>query len=215
VPPQPSFAPQAPPGNPFPPRLVDASKQHRVNETFGWFPASLATASILAIVGTLLMAILEGGFDNFDQLKFCAIAAVVAALCGFWEIWRRTHPTSLVVVGEQIGVYRKGMLEGVIGFGQITWFRLNIVNSLREYMLFGILGFGGLLGALGALSAGSLPGAMWAAAAAFGGLGGLASSIWSRGMCNHYYVPKGGGTETVVLRRSELVRVGWPMNRWS
>jgi hypothetical protein len=28
-------------------------------------------------------------------------------------------------------------------------------------------------------------------------------------------VPKGNGTETVVLRRSELVRVGWPMNRWS
>jgi hypothetical protein len=206
--------PPAPAGNPFPPRLVDASRQHRVNETFGWFPAALATACILAILGTFLMAILEGGFDTTDQLKFCAGAAAVAGLCAFWEIWRRTHPTALIVVGDQIGVYRKGVLEGVIGFGQITWFRLNISNSLREYMLFGIFGFGGLLGVVGSLSSGAAPAALWSAAAAFGGLGGLASSIWSRGMCLHYYIPKGGGTETVVLRRAELVRVGWPLHRW-
>jgi hypothetical protein len=119
------------------------------------------------------------------------------------------------VVGDRIGVYRKAQLETVIGFGQVTWFRLNLANSLREYMLFGVFGMGGLLGVVGSLSSGSLPGALWAAAAALGGIGGFASSIWSRGMCNHYIVPKGNGTETVVLRRSELTRVGWPMNRWA
>jgi hypothetical protein len=49
------------------------------------------------------------------------------------------------------------------------------------------------------------------AAVGVGGTGALASAIWSRGMCRHYYVPKGGGTETVVLRTKELQRLGcWP-----
>ncbi|HEY8074501.1 MAG TPA: hypothetical protein VIF62_10330, partial [Labilithrix sp.] len=73
----PSYAPAQPTGNPFPPRLADAPQNLRVHETFGWFPASLATASILAIVGTFVMAIIQGGFDNMDQMKFCAIAAAV------------------------------------------------------------------------------------------------------------------------------------------
>jgi hypothetical protein len=209
-------APSQPPmqGNPFTPRLADTPRPLRVSETFGFFPASLATAALLAIFGTFVMAITEGGFDNLDQMKFCAGAAAVAAACIVWEIYRRTHPTTLVVAGDRIGLYRKGMLEGVVGFGQITWFRLNIVNSIREYMLFGIFGFGGIFGVLGSLSVASAPGVLWSAAAMLGGVGGLASSIWSRGMCMHYYVPKGGGTETVVLRKSELARVGWPAQRW-
>jgi len=62
-----------------------------------------------------------------------------------------------VLFGDRIGVYRSGKLEGVIGFGQVTWFRLSIVNSLREYMLFGLVGLGGLFGSMAAASAGSAP----------------------------------------------------------
>jgi hypothetical protein len=197
----------------FPQRLAEVPRELRVDETFGWFPASLAIAALLAVLGTMIRAVQNEGFDSMQELEFVGIALVVAVLMGFWEVWRRTHPTSLFVTGGRVGIYRKGELEKVAGFGEITWYRLNMVNSLREYMLFGLCGLGGCLGALGAASSGSMYGAMWAAAAGLGGLGGLASAIWSRGMCNHYHLPKGGGTETVVLRRSDLTRVRWPSPR--
>jgi hypothetical protein len=67
---------------------------------------------------------------------------------------------------------------------------------------------GGVFGAPAAAMSGQIGGAMWAAAVGIGGCLSLASSIWSRGMCLHYYVPKGGGTETVVLRKGELKKLG-------
>lgn len=130
---------------------------------------------------------------------------LVAALFGFWEIWRRTRPTSLVLVGGHLRIHRKGQLAEIATFGQLTHYRLSIVNTMREIMLFGVVGV------VATLANGHVGNTLYSFAALLVGGGGLAGCIWARAMCVHYWIPKSGGTETVVLRKSGLTRIGWPM----
>lgn len=188
-----------------------APADRRIDETFGWFPAAFALAAICGVLGTIITAILEGGFDSMDQMWMILGGVVAAALLAFWEFWRRTHVTSLVVMGGRIGIYRKGELEMVVTGNQMTWFRLNFSNSLREYILFGMCGLSLPFGATQMFSARYLGMGLWMMGLGLGGCLAFASTVWARGLCFHYYIPKGNGTETVVLAKSRLRQLGnWP-----
>jgi hypothetical protein len=189
---------------------MQAPHERRVDETFGWFPGSAAIAALFVVMGQAMNVMARESLA-VEDLEVIGGALAVTALFGFWEIWRRTRPTSLILIGGHLGIYRKGQLAEIAGFGQLTHYRLSVINTMREVMLFGIVGLGGLLGVLGTLSNGHFAGAFYSFAALAVGAGGLASCIWQRIMCVHYWIPKSGGTETVVLRKKELTRVGWPI----
>lgn len=194
-----------------PARLGDAPSGARIDETFGWFPASVVVASILGVLGAVITAIREGGFE-LTMLELTGGAIVAVFLFGFWEFWRRARPTSLVVSPDRrIGIYRKGELVTVVTFNDITHYRLSPINTMRECILFGVVGGGGIVSGLAALSGKNTGLALWTIAVGVGGAMAFVSTVWSRVMCRHYYIPKGNHNETVVLRRSDLTRVGWPM----
>lgn len=207
--PQPQQPYGAPQQGAFPPTIGQAPRERRVDETFGWFPGAVSAGALLFVVGRIL-SLLMGDSISIEDTEFIAGGVAVWGLFAFWEIFRRTRPTSLVVIGGQIGIYRKGQLDGVVGFGQLTHFRLSIINTARECIFFGLATLGGGFGLLGTLSEGHLAAAFYALGAFVFGGAGLASCLWSRAMCVHYWIPKGGGTETVVMRRSDLNRIGWP-----
>lgn len=202
--------PYGAPDSELPQHLNMAPQDRRIDETFGFFPGAFALAAVFGIIGTIVSAIIGGGFDNMEQMYWIGGGVVAAVLFAFWEFWRRMNPTSLVVMGGRIGLYRKGVLDMTITASQMTWFRLNFANSLREYMLFGFCGLA-LPGGAVSFASGSFGPGIWMIGLGLGGCLAFASSVWSRGMCFHYYVPKGGGTETVVLPKSKLRRLGnWP-----
>ncbi|AKU95461.1 hypothetical protein AKJ09_02125 [Labilithrix luteola] len=192
-------------------RLVDVPAAARIDETFGWFPASVVVAGVLGVIGAVITAIQEGGFD-LPMLQLTGGAIVAIFVFGFWEFWRRKRRTSVVLSPDRrLAIYRKGQLAGVATFDQVTHFRLSPINTLRECMLFGVVGVGGILTGLASIAGPKPSLAVWTLAGGVGGCMALISTVWSRVMCSHYYIPKGNHTETVVLRRSDLSRVGWPM----
>ncbi len=164
---------------------------------------------MIAIIAWLIGVIRRDKIVTEDLQVFGG-ATAVALLFGFWEVTRRLRPTSLVLGNGAIGIYRRGALDGVVPYGQVAWYRLHIVNTIREYLLFGLLTLG-TLPAAPSMIAGDLVFGLLLAALGLGSALGLASAIWSRGLCYHYMVPKGSGTEEVTFKRSDLKRVGWPI----
>lgn len=193
----------------FPENLVDAPRELRIDETFGFFPGAVVVTGFFALIGSVIALIRNEGL-TIPQLEFSGGAMVAIVLFGVWEVFRRTRPTSVVLMNGQLGLYRKGKLDKVVSFGQISHFRLNIVNSMREYVLFGLVGFGGFASGAALLGSDQLETAIWTMAVGLGGMVAFASSVYARGMCFHYDLPKGGGTERVALRKKELRTIGWP-----
>lgn len=89
------------------------------------------------------MELIFGEGVSIEDTEFIAGSLLVAGLFGFWEIWRRTRPTSLVLIGGHLGVYRKGQLHEIAGFGQLTHHRLIVINTLGECIFFGLFALGG------------------------------------------------------------------------
>lgn len=193
----------------FPENLVDAPRELRIDETFGFFPGAIVVACFFALIGSVIALIRNEGL-TIPQLEFSGGALAAIVVFGAWEVFRRARPTSLVLMNGQLGVYRKGKLDGVVSFGQISHFRLHAVNSLREYVLFGLFGFGSFASGAALLGSGQLEMAVWTMAVGLGGIVALASSIYARGMCFHYDLPKGSGVERVALRKKHLPKIGWP-----
>ena len=190
----------------LPASLDQVPREARVPETFGSFAGAIGIGATCVTIGELVGVV--RGDTSTDELRTLGIALGIAALCFAWEIGVRVRRTTLVFAGSQIGLYRRGKLDQVIAPSQMSWYRLRLLNSLREVIAFGLCTlFGGcgalvvpwseggwtMLAILGALSAGAL---------------GLGGSIWSRWMCRHYIVPRGRGSETVVLPKSALARAG-------
>lgn len=193
----------------FPARLDDAPADRRLDETFGWFPGAVALGSVIAIIAWLI-GVAQRNKIATEDLQVLGGATAVALLFGFWEVARRLRPTSLVLGNGAIGVYRSGALDCVVPYGQVAWYRLHIVNTVREYLLFGLLALGALPVAPSTMSRDVVFGLLMAALG-IGSALALASAIWSRGLCYHYMVPKGSGTEECTFKRSDLRRFGWPI----
>jgi hypothetical protein len=198
----------------LPPNLTDTPSDARIEETFAGFAGAVAITAFFVFVAQVVALTQEGLDHNRGRLHALGISLGLAAVCGPWEIFRRTRRTSLVFSSRGIGLYRRGQLEQVVGAGQITWYRLSFLNSVRELFLFGV--FAGI-GSCGALAVGGsvaqsggadLGTALIILGMGLGGGIALAGSIWSRWFCRHYIVPKGRGSETVVLAKSALDRLG-------
>jgi hypothetical protein len=190
----------------FPPTLDAVPDHARLSETFAFIPGALALGGVFGLIG-LMIGISQHGFNDLGQLLWPAGCFVIAVLFGFWEIWRRTHRTSVAFLGDQIGVYRSGALQQVAYRSQITIYQLNIVNTLRELMLFGILALAGVCGGVGELDK-DLGFGLAGIGFAIGSVGALVSSIYARIACRHFFVPQGNGTEQVMFTRGAAGRFG-------
>jgi hypothetical protein len=191
----------------FPARLDEAPADRRLDETFGWFPGSVALGSVIAIIATLIGVTRRNTIATEDLVALGG-ASAAALLFGFWEVARRLRRTSLVLGNGTIGIYRRGALDSVVQQGQVPLFRLHIVSTIREYAFLGFLALGALPVAPSTLARDVVSGLLLTAL----GLGsalGLASSIKSRRYCSYYLVPMGSHTERVAFKRSDLKRFGW------
>lgn len=155
------------------------------------------------------------GHDGFTtgRLQFLGAALAVFLLFGAWEVLRRRRGTTLVLRERQVGLYRNGQLQGVVGRDAILPYALHPINTVREVILFGVLGPFPLLFAFSAIGSGKISEAFWAGTIGLAGTAALASTIYHRIMCKHYVVPRGMGSETLAFRRARLDQLhrllGW------
>jgi hypothetical protein len=213
----PQYPGQAPPlpqpqhGGALPPSLHEVPHDARLHETFGVGLGAVAIGSLILAANYLVQLVGEG-FQDVQDLEWFGGTLVLGLATGAGEIFRRARATTIVPRGPQVGLYRGGKLDRVIGFGEIGEFRLRITNTIRELFAFGMLGVFGAIGAVVEASDpanASLSVVAWALAVGIACLGGFASSIWVRTLAKHYIVPRGGGTEHVVVLKSSLRRFGW------
>ena len=191
---------------PFPRDLQSIPVEQRVRETFGCVPATLAfVALVLSLdVGGDLVAAATTRPNTPTTLAVVLGLLFASLLFGGWEAWRRARRVTLVVTPTGVAINPNGALDVLVHPYQQADNKLSVVNTLREFGLYGlvtVLGFFSLLGSSGRLHA-----LVWTGAFTLGGAMCLASSIWVRAMGRHMMVPRGRGTELVVLRASDVRR---------
>jgi hypothetical protein len=190
----------------FPQSLEQVPKEALITETFAFTPGALAIGGFLALIG-LLIGIVNHGIREANDILPPLGCFVGMLLFGAWEVFRRLRRVSLAFNANQIGVYRRGMLEQVAYRSQLTFYKLSIINTIRELFAFGFLGIGGFFA--GIFSFGAAPETGLAIlGVSVGCCGAFASSIYARVMCRHYFVPKGHGTEQVMFASSATSRFG-------
>lgn len=195
------------PHSPFPPALDAVPPEHRLTETFAFTPGALAIGAALGLAGFSIAFGTSGGPKSLDDLYLPGACAAGAILFGAWETLRRMQRTSLVFAGDRMGVYRGKQLAEVAHRGQITIYQLSVLNTVRELFGFGL--FTLILLPAAAFSLGREPATgLMMLGAGLGSAGALASSIYARIACRHFFVPKGTGTEQVMFSRGELGRFG-------
>jgi hypothetical protein len=199
----------------FPPALVHVPLEARLRSRPGWGFGAVGAGSLL-IGGAHLLYWVLGGFSDIQALEVAAGGLALGALCVIVQLLRLLKPITLALGPEQrIGVYVGGQLMRSIVRGDIVWYRLSIVNTLREFLAFGMVGVGGLIAAVVYLAGASdanigylLPIA-WTITAAIACIGLLGNSVWTRAMARHYFVQGGGKRYTVVFQKTDLRRLGW------
>lgn len=157
----------------------------RTIEALGITPITFAIGFSIALLGCAV-GLLEHGFHGVSDLYIpagCALGFVVFAGA---EIWRRTSRYGLAFAGNQVGIYRKGQLQSVVPRAHVMPFKLSLLNTIRELMLFGVLAFFGLAGSAVIFSQPMI--GLWGLGVGVALAGGFASSIYIRLMCLHYIV---------------------------
>ncbi len=205
----PAPVPQPPPSG-LPVALMQVPASARLKETFGVGFGALGIAGFFIFAGYALDAVLNG-LGDLENLAYLGGGLAVGVLASGVELYRRLRPTVLVPFGDRIGIYRRGQLSGTIAWGQLVEFRLRITNTIRELVLYGAVCFWAGLSALAFAADASASSVLWVAwsfAAATFGFGALGSTIWVRMLSKHYFVPKGGGREKVMLLKSKLRTAG-------
>ncbi len=192
---------------PFPPTLQPVPEDARLAETFAFTPGALAVGATLGLFGFIVALASGKGATSMNDLYYPLACTLGAILFGFWEVMRRLNRTSLVFYGNQMGVYRGGKLVQVGSRNQIMVYQLSVINTIRELMAFGMLGFGGMI--MGAVTVGrNLGVGLTFLGAGVGLTGAFISSIYGRIACRHFFVPKGNGTEQVMFTRGIASRFG-------
>lgn len=130
----------------------------RVEETFSAVPLALASsAAFVAVAGGL--SALEHGSSSVLVLVACAVL-VAAAACAF-EAKRRTFRRSLVFARGHVGVFRRGVLEAVLGKNELVHDDVRTLGSVVSRFVRATLHAAGmslLASLLPALAAGSASG---------------------------------------------------------
>jgi len=174
-----------------------------VKETFGFTPGALALGGLIVAIGYVSHG-LTSGFVLTRHVEIMLGGVAGAGAMGAYELFRRKRTLTLVLQPEGIGLFRQGKLIGVIHPSQVTWYKLSLLNTVKELWAFGFL----------ALIAAPSPfllhgiGRLWASAIAVSALSAFVSSIWIRTMCKHFIIPMGNDSETVVLAKSKLKELG-------
>lgn len=188
----------------FPPTIDPIPAEGRLVETFAFIPGALGIGGLLAFVGSCI-GIASHGFRAMDQLYVPAACFFGGVLLGGWEIWRRIGRSTVVFWGPQIGIYREGKLSQTAYRSQITIYQLNIANTIREVMGFGLMAlFGGGWGLFSIK--GDLGMGLTGIGIGIGAVGAFASSIYARIACRHFFLPKGKSSEQVMFTRGECNR---------
>jgi hypothetical protein len=194
------------PPSQFPPTIDAVPAEGRLAETFAFTPGALAIGGLLGLIGSFI-GIQQHGFRELEQLYLPGVCFLVAVFFGAGEIWRRMHRLEVVFWGNQIGVYRRGMLVQTAYRSQIQIYQLSILNTIRELMAFGMFALIGL--ALGIFSARSDLGLrLMFIGAAIGSCGAFTSSIYARIACRHFFIPDGKSTDQVMYTRGDASRFG-------
>lgn len=186
----------------FPTALAEVPAHARVAETFGFTPLSLSIGGFLGFAGSLIGVAMRG-IDELSDVYLPAGCLAGFLLFGAWELMRRRSKTVLAFAGPQIGIYRKGILGEVVQRSAIAIYKLSIVNTIRELMIFGIFGFFGTFGGLMTIARDPALG-LCMLGGGIGMAGAFVSSIYARVACRHFFVPRGRGTEHVVFARAVI-----------
>ncbi|MCB9596966.1 MAG: hypothetical protein H6719_29860 [Sandaracinaceae bacterium] len=189
------------------PASLDQVPAHAVAvETFGFTPLSLALGGLLGLLGSLVGLATHGMNQGLPDLYLPAGCLAGLLVFGGFEVWRRRSKTALAFMGDHVAVYRAGQLAETFTRRGIILYRLSILNTIREVMLFGILGPFAILGGLATLAEPSI--GLCVLGVGVGMTGAAASAIYARVACRHFFVPRGGTTEHVVFTRGLAERFG-------
>jgi hypothetical protein len=190
----------------FPPSLDGVPPHAKITETFGFTLVSLALGALVGLAGAVV-AVLTHGFRDMRHVYVGAACLVGAVVFGIAEVLRRRRRVALAFTGTEVGIYRDGVLAGVVPRQHIAIRRLSARTTLRELGLFGVLGPMSTLASFGLLGT-DLALGLGVLAVGLGSLAALASTIYARIMCRHFAIPSGRVTEAILLTRSDAQRVG-------
>ncbi len=189
------LAPVPPQASMFPERLRDAPREQRVDETFGWLPAFVALA---------VMTVAASGPppEAWPVLGIFTLPLVA------WEAWRRLRRRSLVVLSTHIGVYRGGKLVVVVPFGHLRPYELRLTNTVRQYVLFGIVAVISTVAEISAIATAPAGIAVTGGGFAIAAVAGFAGAIYTRRLCWWFLAPQGSGPEQLLVTRAAAARIG-------
>jgi hypothetical protein len=121
----------------FPELLADAAADARVTETFGVGPSLVALA-----LGTYGASAFAGASTHgLDSTEYGVLALLFAGAAGCLghEVRRRRIRVVLVAAERQIGVYRQGRLQDVLGRADLMASRAPQFGSIRAIVVLAFL----------------------------------------------------------------------------
>ncbi|MHB8873178.1 MAG: hypothetical protein ACYC8T_05775 [Myxococcaceae bacterium] len=192
----------------FPDLLEAVPADERLGETIGVGFGAFAVGA-LVVLGGYWLRMLEAGFDP-TSAKFAAGALAVALVSGTLEVLRRRRPVALVPRGPELGVYRGGRFVRTIARNQLTLYRLNLLNTVRELFAFGMLGFVATIGSVAFFASSDRAGTelAWALGAAVAFDLTAYSSFLTRVLSRQYFLPRDLSSGELVFSKAALRRLG-------
>ena len=132
----------------FPPELNANSASLIVPQTFGWVPAAIASEFVLFLIYASIQSDILKFTKDTSEFAAGAAIAVLPLLLFAYEFWRRQTRRTFARLDKsnQVGIYRRGVLERAISVDNIG---IYIRNHTNTYMLIlwsaaPALAFGGL-----------------------------------------------------------------------
>jgi hypothetical protein len=183
--------------NQFPSKLGLLADKDRVTETFGWTPM---------IIGLILLS--SGILLLWEQPKDWKTAFSVAVIGSLFlvgscllcvDFWRRKNRFVFVPQEDRIAVYRNGLFSHSFIRVDVTFYQLQLFNTIRYLFVTLVVGF---LGPLLFIAFDRISLVFYFQVALAFLL--FSSVIYTRIFCYHYFVPRKRARykKTVLLRKS-------------